>query len=306
MSAEESAKQLKKAMKGMGTNEGKIIKEICDNNNLKRQDIKMAYIQLYNKRLEEDLESEIGGRFLQGCIALLKRTEEFEAECLFNAMKGLGTKESVLIEILCTKTGYELKILAQAFHKLYEKNLCDAVSGDTSGDFGKYLRLLAAGTRDDSYMVDKKLAHNEATDLYKAGEDRMGTNESKFIRVLSSRNFLQLEETFNVYLEVSGGSDIEQAIQKELSGDFKTALLTTVKSVRNRPLYFAGLLREDMAGFGTKDDRLMRHLITPSHIDLPKIKIEYQKMYGKSLYDAVKSELSGDYEKLFLRLIGQN
>lgn len=306
MSIEESAKQLRKAMKGLGTNEDKIIKEICDNNNLKRQEIKLAYIDLYNKSLEEDLESEIRGRFLESCLALLKKKDEYEAECLHAAMKGLGTKESVLIEILCSKHGHELQNLSNAYNKLYGKSLCDAIDGETSGDFGKYLRLLASDTRDTSYTVDKTMAHNDAKDLYKAGEDRLGTNEAKFIRIFSSRNFLQLEETFKVYLEVSGGNDIEQAIQKELSRDFQTALLTTVKCVRDRPLHFATLLHEAMSGMGTKDDKLTRYLVTRSDIDLPKVKIAYEKMYGKSLYDAVKSELSGDYKKLFLRLIGQN
>jgi hypothetical protein len=39
--------------------------------------------------------------------------------------------------------------------------------------------------------------------------------------------------------------------------------------------------------------------------DLAGIKFQYKALYGKSLYDAVKSEISGDYEKLFLALIGQ-
>ena len=35
------------------------------------------------------------------------------------------------------------------------------------------------------------------------------------------------------------------------------------------------------------------------------LKQAYHSLYGKSLYDAVKAELSGDYEKLFLQLIGK-
>jgi hypothetical protein len=35
------------------------------------------------------------------------------------------------------------------------------------------------------------------------------------------------------------------------------------------------------------------------------IKRNYQALFGKSLYDDLKSELSGDYEKLFLTLIGK-
>lgn len=47
-------------------------------------------------------------------------------------------------------------------------------------------------------------------------------------------------------------------------------------------------------------------MVCRSEIDLPHIKSEYKRMYGKSLYDVVKSELSGDYEKLFLSLIGKD
>ena len=49
-----------------------------------------------------------------------------------------------------------------------------------------------------------------------------------------------------------------------------------------------------------------RLLVSRSEIDLPHIKHEYRQAFGKSLYDSVKSELSGDYEKLFLALIGKD
>ncbi len=61
-----------------------------------------------------------------------------------------------------------------------------------------------------------------------------------------------------------------------------------------------------MKGAGTKDDDLIRLLVTRAEVDLQQIKLEYQRTYGKRLYDVVKSELSGDYEKLFLSLIGKD
>ena len=81
-----------------------------------------------------------------------------------------------------------------------------------------------------------------------------------------------------------------------------------------------------MKGAGTKDDDLIRLLVCRAEVfyiiyfykiyftlliiifnkhDLAGIKFQYKALYGKSLYDAVKSELSGEYEKLFLALIGQ-
>ena len=68
---------------------------------------------------------------------------------------------------------------------------------------------------------------------------------------------------------------------------------------------FLFLLNVCMTQWKVQDSDLIRLLLSRSEIDLPAIKTHYAKMYGKSLYDAVKSELSGDYEKLFLAIIGK-
>ena len=92
----------------------------------------------------------------------------------------------------------------------------------------------------------------------------------------------------------------------QFTGDsffFKNCLLFLVKCVRNKSGYFAEMLYESMKGLGTRDDDLIRILVSRHEIDLPQIKNEYKKLYSKSLYDHVKSETSGDYQKLLLTLI---
>ena len=39
------------------------------------------------KTLEEDLKKEISGNFLKGVLALLQTTEEYEAQCIREAIK---------------------------------------------------------------------------------------------------------------------------------------------------------------------------------------------------------------------------
>lgn len=49
MSIEEAAKGLKKAMKGFGTDEKKIILILCNHKNAERQEIKTMYLSMYGK-----------------------------------------------------------------------------------------------------------------------------------------------------------------------------------------------------------------------------------------------------------------
>ena len=70
----------------------------------------------------------------------------------------------------------------------------------------------------------------------------------KFIRIFCSRSFAQLNATFDIYGEQNNKNDIEKAIKKEMSGKLERAFLAIVKSIRNKPEYFAELLHEAMKG----------------------------------------------------------
>ena len=71
-------------------------------------------------------------------------------------------------------------------------------------------------------------------ELYKAGEDQWGTDESRFNVILMSRSYAQLRATFAEYAKISK-NDIEAAIKKEMSGDLKTGMLTVGKFSKEIP-----------------------------------------------------------------------
>jgi hypothetical protein len=56
-----------------------------------------------------------------------------------------------------------------------------------------------------------------------------------------------------------------------------------VKSVRNKAVFFAERLYESMAGMGTKDQSLIRIMVTRCEVDMVDIKNAFQAKYGKTL-----------------------
>lgn len=53
-----------------------------------------------------------------------------------------------------------------------------------------------------SKLADMGQAKRDAEKLFKAGEDRWGTDEEEFIRIFSTRHYYQLRATWNEYVKV--------------------------------------------------------------------------------------------------------
>lgn len=93
--------------------------------------------------------------------------------------QGVGTAEDVLIEILCTRTSEEVVAIKQQYKSDFGRDLEKDIISETSGHFKRLLVSMLTGSRDPSTVVDKAKARADAQALYKAGEGRWGTDESK-------------------------------------------------------------------------------------------------------------------------------
>ncbi|XP_044271345.1 annexin B9-like isoform X2 [Tribolium madens] len=298
------AEILRKAMKGIGTDEKAIINVLTKRSNAQRLEIAVQFKILYGKDLIKELKSELSGNFEKTIIALMTPLPQFYAKELHDAIYGLGTDETVLIEVMCTLTNAEIRTIREAYHKTYNKNLESDLKGDTSGHFRRLMVSLCSAGRDESMVVDHAAAISEAQALYEAGEKRWGTDESMFNMILCQRNHEHLKMVFQEYHRISG-HDIEKAIKKEFSGDIEDGLLAVVRSIKNQPAFFAKCLHKSMKGLGTNDRDLIRLVITRCEIDMGDIKREYIKNHGESLAAAIKGDTSGDYRRCLLALIGE-
>ncbi|XP_075901096.1 annexin A4 [Nelusetta ayraudi] len=300
---EADVQKLREAMKGAGTNEAAITEVLAHRTIAQRQRIKEAFKQSVGKDLADDLSTELSGNFRTVVLGLLMLQPVYDAYELRTAIKGAGTEEACLIDILASRSNDEIKTINAFYKKKYEKSLEDDVSGDTSGMFCRVLVSLLTAGRDESEHVDEAQAILDAKEIYEAGEARWGTDEVKFLTVLCVRNRNHLLRVFDEYRKVSG-KDIEESIKREMSGNLEDVFLAIVKCVRSRPAFFAERLYKSMKGLGTTDSVLIRIMVARAEIDMLDIKEQFQKMYGKSLHSFIKGDTSGDYRKILLELCG--
>ncbi|CAG6017023.1 unnamed protein product [Menidia menidia] len=294
---------LRKAMKGFGTDEQAIIDLLGSRSIQQRVPLLKSYKTSYGKDLIKDLHSELSGDFRKLVMAMLKSPAELDAYELNSAIKGAGTDEACLIEILSSRSNAEIREINRIYKQEYKKSLETDIKGDTSGHFGRLLISLAQGNRDERETVDISLAKQDAQALYAAGENKLGTDESKFNAILCARSKPHLRAVFLEYQKMCG-RDIEKSISREMSGDLESGMLAVVKCIKNTPAYFAERLYKAMKGLGTKDRTLIRIMVSRSEVDMLDIRQEYVKNYGKSLYTHISGDTSGDYKKLLLKLCG--
>lgn len=300
----EDAQALRKAMKGLGTDEDAIIRVLAYRSTAQRQEIRTAYKTTIGRELIDDLKSELSGNFEQVIIGMMTPTVLYDVQELRRAMKGAGTDEGCLIEILASRTPEEIHRIKQTYQIQYGRSLEDDICSDTSFMFQRVLVSLSAGGRDQGNYLDDGLVKQDAKDLYDAGEKRWGTDEVKFLTILCSRNRNHLLHVFDEYKRISK-KDIEQSIKSETSGSFEDALLAIVKCMRNKSAYFAERLYKSMKqGLGTDDSTLIRVMVSRAEIDMLDIRENFKRLYGKSLYSFIKGDTSGDYRKVLLALCG--
>lgn len=289
-------------MKGFGTDEKAIISVLTRVTNAERQQVSMAFKQMYGKDLISDLKSELGGKLERVVLALMTPTALYDARSLRAAMKGVGTDEGTLIEILASRTNEQILAIKTAYKTEIKRDLEADIMSETSGHFKRLLVSLCTGARDETSGPDRNRAQADAKLLYQAGSGRLGTDESTFNRIICAQNMEQLKLVFEEYHKVTGKS-IEQSIKSEMSGDLEKGFLAVVSCMKDRPEYFATRLYNSMKGAGTDDSTLIRVVVSRCEVDMVQIKEAFNIKYGKSLVQFIKDDCSGDYERILVALV---
>ena len=300
---QQDADALRKAMKGVGCDEKAIIAICTGRTNAQRLEIVKAYKASYGRDLLSDLKSELHGKFEDAMIALFTDPIEYDADELRKAMKGIGTNEDTLIEIIASRPPNILRQIIAKFNEKYKRDLEKDVKSETSGTLRKLLIALLQCSRSTNTMPNPEQCKAIAEEIYKAGEAKLGTDESVFNKYFCTLSPVELAHVSREYHKLTGHT-ILQAIDKEFSGDSKKILRTIVYATLSPSEYFATRVHDAVKGLGTKDHLLIRVIVSRSEIDMPQIKQYYKQLFKKDMYEDVKNDISGDYRTLMLGIIG--
>jgi len=293
------------AMKGSGCDESKLT-FLTKLNTQELATLQQLYREKFKKDLVAELSGEVKGHFKNVLMGLFKDPLTFDSDSIHTAMKGVGSDADALVEILVTKNNAEKHLLADHFAKHHSKSLEARVSEETSGEF-RSLLLGFLGRREEAAAVVEHNAEEDARQLYFAGEGKTGTDEKKFVNILTKNSFPQVAAIARHYPAMNKKHHtLAQAIESEFSGALRTGLLAVVTVAEWGIIdYYAELAYKAMKGLGTNDEKLVRVLlINRNRPNMEALKVQYKKKYGKSLKEAVHSETSGTYRESLMNLIG--
>ena len=297
----EDTKKLIDFIKGKNKDDNALIKLVISKTNKERLQMRDEYNSTQNSDLIEDLKSAYSGHFKDVLVGLFYSPLDYDCYQIRKAVKGLGTDEEALIEILTTRTSEKIEQMKLRYKEMFPgRDMVEDIKSDTSGSFWTVLKALLENKRNSSTNPDLEDCQNCAQKLYDSGVNKKNTLET-FTEILTQKSKEEIITIGKIYHKMSQ-SNILADIKNLFSGDTKKLLTGIVFGLLSPSEYFAELVRDAVKGLGTKDTTLLRIMVTRDEIDMPQIKQFYRQKYDKDMVDDIKDDTSGSYRKILVAL----
>lgn len=288
-----------------GKDENYFIDLTLNKTNSERIKLRDDYKAKFGRDLLEDFEKNFKSDFLETLIGVFKSPAEYDADLLYKAMKGIGSDKDIITEVLCFRNPERINQIKEKFQEKYGKDLVAEIKSETSGDYQKIVLKLLEGDRTQDGKADVEKCSGIADELYKAGEGKIGTDESIFIKYFTSLSPNELLIVCKEYHKKYKKNMLD-VIENEFNGNEKKLLTVMLYALFSPSEFFAKQIMESIKGIGTDDVKLIRSVITRYSIDMKKVKKYFKKMYNKELLDEVKDDVTGSYGRILEALINKH
>ena len=187
-------------MKGFGTNEQVLIQILTQRDPIQINLIRDAFTHRLRRNLEADLKSETRGYFETGLVALCRGPLIQDCHVLHDAMKGIGTRETELNDVLLSRSNADMAAIKSTYHQLFHRSLESDLRGDLSMKTERHFMIVIGANRaEDSAPIIPQQIDQDVLEIYKATEGKMGTDEIQVCSIMSLRNDNQIRAIAQVY-----------------------------------------------------------------------------------------------------------
>lgn len=262
----------------------KIVEFICKLNKEQRLKLKETYVASYGTELIKDLEKVLSGNVEKLVCGLIKSFIDFDAEQIYLSMKGLGTDEDTLSEMIATKPSRHLNKIKQRYPELYNETLENDIKGDTSDYYRNILIAMIQGGRSDNpYPNSQKMKDI----VNKLNDDNENIKES-FVSYLVNCSYGEICTICREYEKIHN-KNILEGIKNKFGKDEYNFFNVLLNYISDPGKFFA----EKIHGFKDKD--LIRIIVSNEEI-LNDIKDAYKELYNTELIDDIKNNTDGDFQ----------
>ncbi|CAL5991007.1 Annexin_1 [Hexamita inflata] len=290
------AQEIYLACKGMGTDEQRILNVILQCTMEDLYQVNRAFYASYGKSITRLLEKETSGNFeniLTGCF---EGRYQYWARKIREAVKGAGTDEKALIELVIMGDTQDWEVLKTEYFKQFARNIVDDIQDDIAKN-ADWARLLRGWIFQMRYPRGQP--ERDADELYKAAKGA-GTDEDTFIRLFCTTIPQEFAQICQIYAQ-KYKKTLRETVIKEFSGKSEKAFLLAHDFLLSPTKGCCWIIKDAIKGMGTRDRSLVNVTVLFRDRYAQGISQAYTE-YGNNLAKDIKGDTSGWYEKTLLQL----
>ncbi|CAH2095856.1 unnamed protein product [Euphydryas editha] len=222
-----------------------------------------------------------------------------DAAALRGAMKGLGTDEQTIIDILTSRSNEQRQAISKAFTHEYGRDIIEDLKSELGGHFEDVIIALM--------MPPAEYLCRELNNCMEG----LGTDEDVLVEILCTRTKPEIAEIVDTY-EKLYNRPLAEHMCSETTGDFRRLLTLIVTGARDeeagvdparaadaaQQLYDAG-----EAKWGTDEEIFNKILAHESFAQLRLIFEEYKNLSGRTIEQAIKAEVGGELKEALSAIV---